>query len=383
MKLLTRKIQQKINIEDLFGNLGIDPYENNYYPVEFPLRVLTPYGYNEVDALFTTEKQPQITSYFSDNSTLTSSKHHLLKTAKGEWQQVKDIPNGSLIEALDGRFLTLKKKLEKKNPKVLYDMTVRDVNCYYSNNVLSHNSWTCIAMAGHAVKLGFNVNYYTLELSQAYVGKRVDCYFTGYSMDQLKDHKREVESIVKGLKGNLTIKEYPPKMASINTIKSHIQRCIDMEKKPDLVIIDYIDYLRAASKSRYSDRKDEIDDNYIAAKRLGKEFEIPIVSPSQVNRLGAKDDIIEGDKAAGSYDKIMVSDICFSLSRKKEDKVAGTGRTHMMKNRYGDDGQTYNISINTSNGQIEFKDLVEDIPQDNTKKVLTQISKQLFEKKLV
>jgi replicative DNA helicase len=33
-------------------------------------------------------------------------------------------------------------------------------------------SWMMVAVAAHAVKLGFNVNYYTLELGEDYVGKR-------------------------------------------------------------------------------------------------------------------------------------------------------------------------------------------------------------------
>ena len=70
--------------------------------------------------------------------------------------------------------------------------------------------------------------------------------------------------------------------------------------------------------------------------------------------MGARDSIIEGDKASGSYDKMMVADMCFSLSRQKEDKVLGTGRIHVMKNRYGQDGMTYNIKMDTNNGQIEF-----------------------------
>ena len=70
--------------------------------------------------------------------------------------------------------------------------------------------------------------------------------------------------------------------------------------------------------------------------------------------MGAKDDVIEGDKAAGSYDKMMVADICLSLSRMKEDKVLGTGRIHVMKNRYGQDGMTYNIKMDTNNGHIQF-----------------------------
>ena len=219
-------------------------------------------------------------------------------------------------------------------------------------------SWTMVAIAAHAVKMGFKVNYYTLELGQDYVGKRFDCYFTGYSIDEVNKHRDEVQKFVEGLKGSLIVKEYAPKAASVNTVKSHIQKCIDMDHKPDLVVIDYVDYLRAPSKGKFSERKDEIDDVFIATKGLAKDFKIPVLTPSQVNRMGAKDSIIEGDKAAGSYDKMMVADICLSLSRQKEDKVLGTGRVHVMKNRYGQDGMTYNVKMDTNNGRIEFENRI-------------------------
>ena len=122
-----------------------------------------------------------------------------------------------------------------------------------------------------------------------------------------------------------------------------------------MIVIDYVDYLRAPCKGKFSERKDEIDDVFIATKGLAKEFQIPIITPSQVNRMGAKDSVIEGDKAAGSYDKMMVADICLSLSRQKEDKVLGTGRMHVMKNRYGQDGMTYEVDMDTNNGHISFK----------------------------
>ena len=102
--------------------------------------------------------------------------------------------------------------------------------------------------------------------------------------------------------------------------------------------------------------KEEIDDVYVAAKSFAKERGIPIVSPSQANRGAAKNDIIEGDNAAGSYEKIMIGDIIISLARKREDKVKGTGRWHFMKNRYGADGMTFRSKINTSNGFIEVDD---------------------------
>ena len=220
-------------------------------------------------------------------------------------------------------------------------------------------SWTMVAIAAHAVRLGYKVIYYTLELGEDYVGKRFDCYFTGYSIDEVNKHRKDVQSQVDDLKGRLIVKEYPPKAASVGSIRSHIQKCTDMGHKPDLVVIDYVDYLRAPSKSKFTERKDEIDDVFIATKGLAKELKIPILTPSQVNRMGAKDNVIEGDKAAGSYDKMMVADICLSLSRQKEDKVLGTGRVHVMKNRYGQDGMTYNVKMDTNNGHIEFLEKAE------------------------
>ena len=240
-------------------------------------------------------------------------------------------------------------------------------------------SWCMVAIAAHAVSLGHKVNYYTLELGEDYVGKRFDCYFTGYGIDEINSKRQEVETYVNNLKGKLIVKEYPPKGASISTVKAHIQKCIDMEHKPDIVIIDYVDYLKAPSRGKNYERKDEIDDVFIAAKGLAKELKIPILTPSQVNRMGAKDSVIEGDKAAGSYDKMMVADICLSLSRQKEDKVLGTGRVHVMKNRYGQDGMTFNVMMDTNNGHIEFKDKLDDSQVDNNSSPFSVVNRQNLE----
>ena len=215
-------------------------------------------------------------------------------------------------------------------------------------------SWLCIDIAAEAAKLGYNVFYYTLELSEKYVSRRIDAAMTGYCVDDLREHRAEVDKMVEELPGNIIIKEYAPKSATISTIKAHVQQCIEDGIRPDLIIIDYIDYLKPSSKVRYSERKDEVDDVYIGSKALAKELQVPVLSPSQVNRMGAKDTVVEGDKAAGSYDKMMVADGSFSLSRTKEDKVLGTGRIHIMKNRYGPDGITYGVKLDTANGHMEF-----------------------------
>ena len=223
----------------------------------------------------------------------------------------------------------------------------------------SGKSWLCVAYGAEAIRAGYNVVYYTLELGESYVARRFDSVLTGYSVDELRDHRPEVDKIMDSLPGNLIIKEYPPKTASINTIKAHLQKCKDEGIEPDIIFIDYIDYLRPPRSSKFTERKDEIDDVYVGAKALAKELGIPVVSPSQVNRMGSKDDVVEGDKAAGSYDKMMVADMAMSLSRKKEDKVLGTGRIHIMKNRYGQDGMTFNVRMDTNCGRVEFEGMID------------------------
>ena len=222
-------------------------------------------------------------------------------------------------------------------------------------------SWTMVALGAHAVKLGMNVAHYTLELGEGYVGKRYDAYFTGVSVNTIHTEQEKVKETIGKLKGTLTIKEYAPHQASITTIESHIQKMTDLGYAPDLVIIDYVDLLKATRVSK--DKKEELDDIYVATKGLAKTMNIPIWSVSQVNRAGAKDDVIEGDKAAGSYNKIMITDFCMSLSRLAQDKVNNTGRFFIMKNRYGMDGMAYYADIDASTGHIEIDERPRDVEE--------------------
>lgn len=213
-------------------------------------------------------------------------------------------------------------------------------------------SWMLTALGAMAVAQGKTVAHYTLELSDSYVGRRYDAAFTGIEVQDLNKHRAKIDEIVSQIPGKLIIKEFSMGKASIATIEAHIQKIADLGHRPDLIIIDYVDLLKSKRKS--IDKKDEIDDIYISTKGMARDLKIPIWTVSQVNRAGAKDDVIEGDKAAGSYNKIMIADFAMSLSRKRQDKVNGTGRIHIMKNRYGGDGMTYSAKINTKNGNIEI-----------------------------
>ena len=95
---------------------------------------------------------------------------------------------------------------------------------------------------------------------------------------------------------------------------------------------------------------------YEDLRGLSGEFQIPVWTASQSNRSSLDDEVIGAEKIAESYAKIMTADFVMSLSRKIEDKIANTGRVHVIKNRFGPDGMTYPTTMNTSIGHIDVYD---------------------------
>jgi len=223
-------------------------------------------------------------------------------------------------------------------------------------------SWALVALGACAVTMGYNVLHYTLELDDIYVGRRYDACFSKIPVNGILEHKDEVKGIIKKLRGELYIKYYPTGRVGINTLHAHIEKCKNQEINPDLIIVDYADLLKGAGK----ERRDKLDDIYMNLRGLAGEVKLPIWTASQVNRSGAREEIIQGDRIAESYAKMMITDFAMSLSRNREDKDNGTGRWHIMKNRYGPDGMTFNSTIDTSIGQINISDRENpSTPEDN------------------
>jgi replicative DNA helicase len=212
-------------------------------------------------------------------------------------------------------------------------------------------SWALVNVGMAAVKAGKTVVHYTLELNEGYVGQRYDSVLTGIPVPNLKYNMEEVERQVKNLKGDLIIKYWPTKTASINSVKASLDKLIIQDMRPDLIILDYADLIKGNSRK---ERHEELEEIMESLRGLGGEYECPIYTASQINRSGADDDIITGTKIAGSFSKLMTADFVVSLSRKIEDKLAGTGRWHVIKNRFGPDGMTLPSKANMSNGRIDI-----------------------------
>ncbi len=216
-------------------------------------------------------------------------------------------------------------------------------------------SMALVNVAADAIKKGKNVIYYSCELSETYVGARFDSYYTGIPRQDLKFHQEEVEKKLQGIKGRLIVKYFPTKTATVPMLNAHMEKCMMQGVKPDMVIIDYADLLRDVGTKGVNVRHDIMLGNiYEDLRGLAGVYQIPIWTASQANRSALEEDVIEADKIAESYAKVMVADFVVSLSRKIEDKISGTGRFHIIKNRFGPDGITFPSKLNMAICQIQI-----------------------------
>ena len=145
--------------------------------------------------------------------------------------------------------------------------------------------------------------------------------------------------------GQLFIKEYPPKVATINTVKFHTGRLLSSGFEPDLIIIDYGDLMR--SRRGYDQKRFELESIFEDLRALSMEMKLPIWTATQSNREGFNDDVITIDKVGEAINKAMVVDFFGTFSQRK---------FHIGKNRMGQANVNYNIDMDPSRAFIDLND---------------------------
>lgn len=215
-----------------------------------------------------------------------------------------------------------------------------------------------VQLGCNAMRAGKNVLHYTFELSESKIGNRYDSNFCGISATDVPDEKEFIKEKYKSLApklGRLIIKEYPTNTATVQTLRSHIEKvAITKGFRPDVIIVDYADVMR--SSRQYDSLRHELKLVYEELRGLGMDLRIPIWTASQSNRDSTESDIVGLDKISESFGKAMVCDFIVTLSRKPLQKAKGLGNLFVAKNRLGKDGILFPVKVDTARSIIEVLD---------------------------
>ena len=212
-------------------------------------------------------------------------------------------------------------------------------------------SMALVHLGAAALKAGYNVVHYTLELGDKVVAQRYDSCLTGISLSEIINYKEQVFHAIQGIKGSLLVKEYPTKSASTATIKAHLDKLKAHGQKIDFVIVDYGDLLRPVTKDR--EKRQELESIYEEMRGIAQIHDCCLWTASQTNRTGLNAEVITMESISEAFNKCFVADFICTISRTIKDKAANEGRMYVAKNRNGPDGIVFPLFMDTKNVAIK------------------------------
>lgn len=140
---------------------------------------------------------------------------------------------------------------------------------------------------------GHNVGLCTLEMSEDMFAQRFDAIYSMLDINRIYINKRFQKELVTTLRelkekenrGNLLIKSYPTGAASTANFRMWLRELSMRDMAPEILYCDYINLMKPETKAKdsmYSDVKKISEE----LRAIGFEFNIPVVSVSQLNRSG-------------------------------------------------------------------------------------------------
>lgn len=225
--------------------------------------------------------------------------------------------------------------------------------------------------AGNNLRDSRNVLYITMEMSQEEIAKRVDANLLDVAMDDLallpKDvYEKKINKLREKTKGKLIVKEYPTSQGHVGHFR-HLLNELRLKKNfiPDII---YIDYINICASSRIK-RGQANSYEYIKAiaeemRGLAVEFEVPIVTATQLNRSGFKSTDIDMTDTAESFGLPATADLMIGMVSTEELEELGQIMCKQLKNRLGSKQTNKRFIIGVDRAKMRFHDVDQSAQDD-------------------
>jgi len=175
-------------------------------------------------------------------------------------------------------------------------------------------SFFLVNIAVAAYRAGFDVFYYTFELSEYHTYIRIAQRITGYDDNTIYKRPsrfREKMNSRMGSNTEIYVKEFPSEGATVNNIRSDI----DMIRSlygiyPDVVIVDYCDIIKPLRS--HSEDWRMVGENAVSLRRMAKELDVACWTASQI-KSEFWDREYSGKATGRSMRKFDMADCAFGI----------------------------------------------------------------------
>lgn len=229
------------------------------------------------------------------------------KIEKNKSAKVADIKNRAtnLLESFDTHLITLNNitgGIKKGHFWILGGSTS------YGKSLIAN------CLTNHWVGSGHSVAYFTLEMTQEEVYRRIS------EIDTIGDNWRIYEDV-----------------RNFNELISTLKGLELQSQLPEIIVIDYLQLFRASKGQDNYNMLRELSHNLQA---LAVDMKIAILGLSQMNRQSAKDNSTHGFKGAGDIEES--ADVAIEIERIKDGKeLTNEMILHITKNRHGSQGKLF------------------------------------------
>ena len=227
-------------------------------------------------------------------------------------------------------------------------------------------------MAANCLSESLNVLYITLEMAEERIAERIDANLMNVTLDALKELPKEVytkkiDKLKNKIKGKLIIKEYPTATASVNNFRALMNELkIKRGFIPDIL---FMDYLNLCVSTRY---KNNISaGSYFVVKAIAEElrglaveWNIPVVSATQLNRAGFMSSDVGLEDTSESFGLPATADFMFALITTEELEEHNQIKVKQLKNRYNDPIKNRTFVVGIDRAKMRLYDVEEEAQKE-------------------
>ena len=182
-----------------------------------------------------------------------------------------------------------------------------------------------------------------MEMAEKRISERIDANILDVNIKNIKDipesiFNSRINAIAKKTQGKLIVKEYPTASAHAGHFRALLSE-LRLKKKftPDVIIIDYLNIcasarFKGASVNSYTYVKSIAEE----LRGIGVEYDVPVVSATQVNRGGYGNTDLDMTDTSESFGLPATADLMLGLMSSEELEQSGQIAVKQIKNRYGD-----------------------------------------------
>lgn len=246
-------------------------------------------------------------------------------------------------------------------------------------------------MAAANLMIGKNVLYITMEMSEEKIAERIDANLMNTPIQEmLLMDKEKFDAKIARIKshtvGKLVIKEYPTASAGSANFR-HLLNELKMKRNfvPDVI---YIDYLNICMSSRIKAGSNVNSYTMIKAiaeelRGLAVEFNVPIITATQINRTGFASSDPELTDTSESFGLPATADFMIAMSQSEQLAELGQIMFKQLKNRYNDINYYKRFVVGVDKSKMRLFDIDQDEANTEDKPLMdkTEFGQQDFDRK--